>query len=283
MAMQSIWTNLGLLVRKNRYILGDRDRPAQQGQVNVDWWLLSELGVNLGDALSPVVVGEMLSRHGIAADEPVGRTAFLAAVGSVLGMGFNDSVVWGSGLLDVRAPKLLRPRVKRLDIRAVRGPRTASELRARGYDCPNVFGDPAVLLPLFYQPQDAGVRRDVLYASHIRDRALFPAEAFSLQTDDYRAYVDAVVASELVVTSSLHAIIIAECYGVPAVLVSSERLGFSSFKFEDWYLSTGRSSFPVAASVEEAATLDPPSLPEVGPLQEALIESFPYDMWGRAR
>lgn len=39
-----------------------------------------------------------------------------------------------------------------LDIRSVRGPVTRNILMDLGYDVPSVYGDPAILLPLFYNP-----------------------------------------------------------------------------------------------------------------------------------
>lgn len=272
------------LWKKNRYVLGDVRRPAKRGRVNVDWWMPEDLslGQNLGDVLSPVLVDWMLEKAGVDAETPVRKTRFLTAVGSVLGMGLNDSTVWGSGLLHDHPSRFVVPRFKKLDVRAVRGPRTAEALRSRGYDCPDVFGDPAIIAPLIYAPPSEGDGQGVLFAHHLMDGETFEGEAFSMQTDDWRSYVDAVRKSSLVVTTSLHGIILAECYGTHAVLMESKREDFSLFKYEDWYLSTGRATFPVAANVEEALTLDPPELPDsslIEDLRHGLMDRFPYDLW----
>ena len=39
----------------------------------------------------------------------------------------------------------------------------------------------------------------------------------SMNTDDYKSVIDEICASEIVYTSSLHGIILAESYGIPAV------------------------------------------------------------------
>lgn len=271
-----------LATTKNRCILANPDRPAKKGCVNLDWWVRPDAPDtrNLGDYLSPVIVEWMLARRGLLADQPVGKTRFLTAVGSILGTGLNDSTVWGSGFLKGNYAPHVRPALKKLDVRAVRGPRTAESLRARGYTCPDVYGDPAILMPLIYDPSDEPERSGVLYASHFKDAALFDGDVFDMQTDDWRVYVDAARASELVVTTSLHGIILAECYGTPAVLVESSRGDYSPFKYEDWYFSTGRREFPIVHTVEEALHMEPAPLPKnVAELREQLMEVFPYDLW----
>ena len=137
-------------------------------------------------------------------------------------------------------------------------------------------------MPLMYQPEDVERSEGVLFARHFKDKELFADDAFDMGTDDWRSYVDAVRRSSKVVTTSLHGIILAECYGTPAVLVSSNRRDYSLFKYEDWYHSTGRKAFPVAATVDEACALDPAPLPSpllLDELRAGLLGAFPYDLY----
>lgn len=70
-------------------------------------------------------------------------------------------------------------------------------------------------------------------------------------TEDWKAFIDRICTSDLVISASLHGIIIAETYGVPAVFLNdaeSEDL----FKYEDYYASTGRWHIPMVNTVEEA-------------------------------
>ena len=99
------------------------------------------------------------------------RSAQLMSVGSVLHLASSRAVVWGSGI-NGKMPLDSIP--GDLDIRAVRGPRTAEVLRAMGYTPPEVFGDPALLLPLL-RPDLAAKRRlwDVAVVPNFNDRSAY--------------------------------------------------------------------------------------------------------------
>ncbi len=124
---------------------------------------------------------------------------------------------------------------------AVRGPLTRSLLQA---DVPEVYGDPAMLLPMIYTPR-AGKRFELGVIPHVVDmksvQVSDPAvPKIDLQAD-WRSVIERIVECEAVLTSSLHGLIVAEAYGVPAVWMTvSDRVIGEGFKFRDYYLSTGR-------------------------------------------
>ena len=76
-------------------------------------------------------------------------------IGSTLNYLANaESIVWGSGVI---SEELELP-VEQLDVRAVRGPLTRTYLEQRGIACPEIYGDPVLLLPYFYQPKPGATR-----------------------------------------------------------------------------------------------------------------------------
>ena len=85
-------------------------------------------------------------------------------------------------------------------------------------------------------------------------------------------------ASEIVFTSSLHGIILAESYNVPAVFFRGLSKSVD-FKYYDYYLSTGRPDIKIADTFEEAKKMSPLSIPDLTKLQQGLLDSFPYDLW----
>src|SRR5690606_27871931 len=69
------------------------------------------------------------------------------AIGSIIHHSSKESIVWGSGIIDKQHP------IEKSDFRAVRGPQTRKFLLDLGYDCPEFYGDPAILLPEYYNPE----------------------------------------------------------------------------------------------------------------------------------
>ena len=144
---------LKLLLFRNQY--SRSGKKARKNEVNLEYY---DSETNLGDLLSPVICQWMLEKNAIAVGKKVRNTKHLMAVGSILGDGgFFDATVWGSGIksFDQIATLGKRRVVRKLDIRAVRGPLTRDALRGSGYACPEVYGDPAILMPLIYKPRQS--------------------------------------------------------------------------------------------------------------------------------
>lgn len=231
---------------------------------------------NLGDYLSYVVCDHM-SRN-LSSSEAPSSGKVLYAIGSILGFIRQDAVVWGSGILSADWAYRLYAKHSNLDIRAVRGPNTAKVLRSIGKNVPEIYGDPAILMPDIYQPAPMQKQYPISFIPHFSDKTPIPSgvHRIEIQTRDYQHVIDQIASSQLVISSSLHGVILAETYGVPAVLLLHEYQ--NCFKYEDWYLSTGRSCV-YAHTIEEAMHMQPPCLPDLTQMQQKLIAAFPQDMW----
>lgn len=273
-----------ILFRNQRILSG---KKAIRGVVNLEYW---KEAINLGDTLAWVVYDWMLKRENISASAKVKRTKHILTIGSVLGMGpFPFSaVVWGSGIHrfdSIRGLSKYRC-IRKLDIRAVRGPVTRAILEGVGYACPEVYGDPAILMPLIYSPPcayNAENKISVIRHFSMADEVLPDGvEALDIRTDNYKAFIDEICSSGKVISSSLHGIILAESYGVPAIFLQ-ENMDSEILKFYDWYYSTNRKNIRIAYSVEEAIGMQPMPLPELSAMREKLLETFPYDMWRSAK
>lgn len=187
-------------------------------------------------------------------------------VGSVIsGAPQRNSVVWGNGLINDK--RGFRLRAVPAKILAVRGPLTRGWLLSQGADCPAVYGDPALLLPKFYVPKKPPRSRVGLIPHHAdleRGNAAVmrlaeDSRARLIRVKDYenwRDFIDEICASDFIVSASLHGLIVAEAYGVPALWVEfSEHVPGWDFKFRDFYASIGKPS-ERAVFVDEATTLD---------------------------
>jgi pyruvyltransferase len=191
---------------------------------------------NFGDQLSKDILRWVLGTSPTWVSERF--TGKILAVGSILpGALAENDIVWGSGAIDRNS--IVPP--AGASFLAVRGPLTRTVVKA---DVPEVYGDPALLLPLFYTNEvKKGYRIGVV--PHYHDRALIsitdPAILVIDVANPWTQVVDAIRSSEVVLSSSLHGLIVAEAYGIPASWIRiSDRLKGGSFKFNDYYLATGR-------------------------------------------
>lgn len=235
---------------------------------------------NIGDYLSKVVVTYMVQKHNLTMSQRSGKTLY--AIGSILGMRCQNAVVWGSGLINTQKLRLVNAKISNMDICAVRGPKTREELLKIGKKCPPVYGDPAVLMPKVFSPEKLEKKHKITLILHYANENIqIPSHIdfniISPISTDYRHFITEICQSELVISSSLHGIILAETYGIPAILLLPDET--KSFKYEDWYHSTDRYEIRYARSVEEALQLSPMPLPELSAMQDRLEKAFPYYLW----
>jgi pyruvyltransferase len=238
------------------------------------WWQSNP--PNFGDHLSKIIVEKMLGRpvtHGSLKSQD----QLLFAAGSILHYARDGDVIWGSGF---RENPLEENRFHRIDVRAVRGPVTRNYLLQMGIPCPEVYGDPAVLTAyLFPEFKKEKPVYDYIIIPNIGEKDCFTLyKNVVLPIEPWDVIIKKMLKSRLVISSSLHGIIVAESYGVPARLLKMtwlERL----IKYEDYYQSTGRPDFKYATSVQEALQMggEKPAVIDLQPI----LNSFPYDYFER--
>lgn len=297
----------GLLTPSAGVAAGDRKVP--EGHVNLLWW---DDRSNFGDAVGPWLVRRISGlkpvngwRRGL--DVPP-----LAAVGSTASWLEQDGTqVWGAGLmraLDAAAVERLAT-LRGIRIHAVRGKLTAAELRSQlGWTVPEIYGDPALLLPRFLPVRDGQPSQGkVAVVPHLDHRGVLGAAGCGAGDQDPDAQdpenhgpdarvhvVDARQGMEQVVreiagaraciSSSLHGIIVAQAYGVPWtwVRISDAVIAGDTFKFRDFFSTIQESEVSrVDVTAAQAGELDPillartATLPRLRISLEALLEAFP--------
>ena len=207
---------------------------------NAAFWCRIPSRPNFGDALTPWLIRRIGGREARyrPADNP--RHKYLVT-GSVITLARAPVTVWGSGIMD--ADDRVDPGARLL---AVRGPLTRDRAHACGADCPPVYGDPALLLPRLHSPR-APRPEGIALAPHFSDRPrlLAPADRRPwLRVLDMQRPVETVIADiracTLVVATSLHGLIVAHAYGVPAVWLELRPLpSGDGSKFRDYLASIG--------------------------------------------
>jgi pyruvyltransferase len=230
---------------------------------------------NFGDLLGPLLVKRIVDRFGDSTSSGPRRN--LLTIGSIIRLASDGDVVWGSGAngksLNGAFP------FASLDVRAVRGPLTREILLRRGIAVPEVFGDPGLLVSQFWPEiqSSSDSRSGVVVIPNLHDVKLYKAtvKSFVDPRSDLEGILRKIAGAELVVGSSLHAIVIAESFGVPARLVQPTTE--PPFKYQDYYEGTGRSTFEAGGDTAEAIRLGGEAPPIWDPAP--LLEAFPRDLW----
>jgi pyruvyltransferase len=113
------------------------------------WWFNSE-GENFGDAICPWILERMTGQE-IKRSEEDGS---LASIGSILMYNYRaPKVIWGSGAI---SDYHFSPMIHRHQILAVRGPKSRDRLLEDGIDCPEIYGDPSLLIPYLVDEEVVG-------------------------------------------------------------------------------------------------------------------------------
>lgn len=268
------------LKNRNNKILNQEGRKTLKNCVNLHWWSTKRADgkENLGDYLSYIIVQEMLRKKNLKLDSKVSKTKHLYSIGSIIQGGAQNATIWGSGLKNGNKDfNWLIRLTRKLDIRLVRGPETRKVLLNQGYNCPEKYGDPALILPLIYQPKNIIKDKDYLVILH-HETELNIKEYLSPICHGYKSFIDELCTAKKVISSSLHGIILAEAYGIPAILLADKETK-NMFKYNDYYHSTNRYEYPIAETIEEALSMKPAEIPDFSKLQSNILETFPYDLW----
>lgn len=267
------------LVFRNNYCRNGK--RAQNKVVNLEYY---DSEINLGDTLSPVICNWILAEKELSFEHKTTHTYHLMALGSILGgNGFFDAIVWGSGIKSFDQISALSKRryFQKFDFRLIRGPLTRDALIGCGYKCPEKYGDPAVIMPYIYK-SSVLKKHEYGVIFHFKQNYLFPdnVNVIDICTDDYKSFIDEICSCNKIISSSLHGIILAETYGIPAVFLGLGR-ECEMLKYYDWYFSTGRKNVKIAFSLREAIDMKPMDLPNLSDMQKTVIETFPYDLWAQ--
>ena len=201
---------------------------------------------NWGDYIAPVLVEyitgqktQYIKSEGFAEDEDV-----YALVGSILSWQQKPNLnVWGPGFMCEGQSMLIKPK----KVFAVRGPMTRKLLLNQGIDCPEIYGDPALLFPKFYNPviekkYKIGVIPHYVDKDSNWIKSLNQDEVKIIDIcSDTHSFIDSIKECECLVSSSLHGIIAADAYSIPNMWIKiSEKVGGGGFKFRDYFESVKR-------------------------------------------
>lgn len=217
-------------------------------KIRLFWWneikLQRKPKENYGDLLGKYLV-EKISNKKVVWCNPANFhiqdlfSPIYVTIGSVLTHVNKKCIVWGSGIVSKAFE------IKKAEFLAVRGPQTRKHLLEQGFEVPEIYGDPALLLPKYYKPK---IKKEfkVGVIPHYQDfkkvseyyKNQESVLLINLMTNNVEEVTDLFLKCDKVVSSSLHGIIVAHAYRIPAIWhqFSNDVFG-DGIKYQDYFES----------------------------------------------
>ena len=206
---------------------------------------------NFGDDLNYYLIKEISGKNIVCYNNLLFRfigisRKNLSCIGSTVELLTNKSTtIWGAGAIYGNIPIKTKPH----KVLAVRGPLTREYLIKNGIDCPDIYGDPALLLPLLYTSKRSK-KYKIGVIPHYTDKKNKVINEFVengkgkvklINLVDYGQCLDIIeqiTSCEFIISSSLHGLIVSDAYGVPNVWAEfSDNIWGNGFKYRDYYAS----------------------------------------------
>ncbi|WP_217697164.1 polysaccharide pyruvyl transferase family protein [Pseudocolwellia agarivorans] len=223
-----------------------------------------------------------MAQTGKTLEDEAKRKRELVAIGSVIHLAKEDAVIWGSGV-NGKIPEHFHT-YNSLEVRAVRGPYTREWLKdKKGIVSPEIYGDPALLLPSLTNGRfEATGTIEHVFVPNLNDMLtgvdldLPEGTQVVSPMQSWHRVVEHILKARFVTASSLHGLVIAEAFGIPARYVRLSKQE-NLFKYKDYYAGTDRHEFEYANSIHEGLEMkgEKPIVINFDSLKDA----FPYDLW----
>lgn len=254
-------------------------------------------GMNFGDELTKDILERIFHKKTEVHNEIDTRFDMLG-VGSLIHF-FNDIVdyktyVWGSGLIDDET-KVIN---SNFYFRACRGELTRAKINKKYQHIP--LGDPGLLSNLMYTKY-VNKTEKIGVIPHFRDESSHflndvikkHPEIFKIisVSQEPERVADEIKSCRLVLSSSLHGLIVSDSFGVPNIhlklsdnLQSPHHLRGGEYKFRDYYSGIGkkyknfnpRNDNLLETKRYEKIIKDYKPIENLEQIQKALIKTFPY-------
>lgn len=215
------------------------------------FWMHSQ---NFGDALTPWLIRKISGHDAIWTNDHLAQKYMVT--GSILNDPIAETcIVWGAGIAH-RDTYIRKP----IEVRAVRGPRTREAMLRSGLECPEIYGDPALLLPRFYPMVDfyapefeLGIIPHIADYQEVRDKYWGVKNITVIDLmEKTETVVDRIQQCKVLISSSLHGIIVSHAYGKPCGWVKfSGRIIGDNTKYYDYFESVGKFDEPGPLNLEE--------------------------------
>lgn len=209
------------------------------------FWSRNPSVPNFGDDINPFIFSKLLGADITYVASNYQRFHSIG-IGSILSNANKYSEIIGTGFIKEEDVVIEPPR----KIIAVRGKETRNKLISMGIQCPEVYGDAALLFPKFYNPvcekkYTLGIiphyiDKQIGYINKLTEN-ITDVKIIDIQNNSHLKFIDEVLSCELIASSTLHGMIIADAYCIPSIWIEfSKNVIGDGFKFRDYFSSVGR-------------------------------------------
>lgn len=217
-------------------------------EIHVFWWSPNREDnlENYGDILNYYMVSKLSNKKIVHVKDTNERKYrkylnHYFVIGSVLQFANSNSRIWGSGIISSKE------NVEKCKVFAVRGPRTRKRLLELNIDTPEVYGDPAILVPNLIDVDNVK-KYELGIIPHYVDfeylEGIFKKDnnvkIINLMTANVEETTKEIALCKKIISSSLHGVVVPQAYNIPSLWVKfSDKLHGDDVKFFDYFESIG--------------------------------------------
>lgn len=239
--------------------------------INLFWYKYNNGNGNFGDELNPYIIKHLTGktikylpipdtrirrllklmkrtiRRSISFDnfiyviQSLKYRKYYVAIGSVISIvNGKNCHVWGAGLVHKNS------KIKNCKFHAVRGEITRKRIKELGFNVPPAIGDPALLLPIIYQPSSE-IKYDLGIIPHYIQMPDLLKECVRNENNvliidllnDIETVIEQISSCKKTISSSLHGLIVSHAYGIPSLWcnLGESSLAGDDIKFDDYFSS----------------------------------------------
>ena len=215
-------------------------------EVNLLYWHYKKEYGNFGDEISVFIVNELLNtkKYKLKLNQKNSQIN-LVAIGSYIGNHIpTNTYIYGSGIRTLPVKKF-----RNLNIFSIRGPLTKKYLEEKNQHVkiPDIYGDPALLLPIYYNPiyieelhNKIGIVPHFSNYNKYKNKNLNKKFYLINPTNKWKNVINEIFSCKYIISSSLHGLICSDAYNKPNLWLDEFKLDEGDFKFKDYFESQCR-------------------------------------------
>ena len=216
-------------------------------------------GGNFGDSVNEVFWNKLTGKQIINDKESI----HYLTTGSIMTNANNNSIIFGTGFISNDSDlggnnfksKSNKKKCIPQKIISVRGPLTRNKLIRMGLSCPKNYGDPLILFPSVYIPENLIIKNKIGIVPHyvdfdsknvntliksLKEKKYEIKKINIVVGDNYKKFIDEINECNTIISSSLHGVIMGLVYKKKTIHVNfSDKVRGNNFKFKDFYKSLG--------------------------------------------